>query len=290
MTFEIINLINEIVQKHGLKNYVKKWKPMNSNKEFDNVKELILYINQNLKKYHKHSNLIPLNYYKSFKKKEHRRLPEFIWYSNDKIGKIKFYHFFSCDDNKVNINNQDNLIKITNAYINLWLNKGINGLIIDLRYHKGGNFYPFIFGLKEIFGNTTLFSINNDITDKKEKKWLNLINDKITKNEFITSELKFKKPIAILINKNTKSAGEFSSALFKGRSNVKFFGSNSSGYLTFNSTICLNKKLNLIIPTFQITTVDMIFQDKEFLNVDLVTKTPVKDSKIWINNIKNKYK
>ncbi len=41
MTFEIINLINEIVQKHGLKNYIKKWKPMNSNKEFDNVKELI---------------------------------------------------------------------------------------------------------------------------------------------------------------------------------------------------------------------------------------------------------
>jgi len=285
MTFEIINLINQIVKKHGLKNYTKSWEPMNPEKEFDNVNQLISYINENLRKYHRHSNLIPLNYYKSFKKEENRKLPDFTWYSNEKIGKIKFYHFFSCDDKNINLNNQNKLIKVTNANIDLWLDKGMEGLIIDLRFHKGGNFYPFIFALQRILGNTTLFSISNNNSNKNDSTWLNLINNKIEKGKFITSEINFKKPIAVIINNNTKSAGEFSSALFKGRKNVKFFGLNSSGYLSFNSTICLNKKLNLIIPTLHVTTVDFEYHNNEYLKVDFNTNTPIKDSKIWIKNL-----
>ena len=84
----------------------------------------------------------------------------------NKIGKIKFYHFYGGEKNK----EFQNLIDITRKKIIKWNKLDINGLIIDVSKHSGGNMWPIVYGLNDILGNTTLFSWNYKKTKKNENK------------------------------------------------------------------------------------------------------------------------
>ena len=281
MTNQVISLINKIIKENGINKYSENWQEMDPKFNFLNLNQCLNYIISNLKLYHKHSNLL---YYQNTNiielKKDNRKPPKFIWDNKNKIGRIIYYHFYSSTNKLKNTNDEKDMIFLTNKYLDQWLKNNIKGLIIDLRFHKGGNFYPFIMSLVRILDKTTLFGINQD----NKKIWFNL-NDKIEIGEFKTEKLSFKKPLAIIIGENTKSSGEFSAAIFKGRDNVKFFGQKTAGFLSMNSTIKINSKLKLILPTNLITTVDNVFQESEILVPDIITRKPISDSKNWINKI-----
>jgi C-terminal processing protease CtpA/Prc len=285
MTKQVIKLINEVILLNGIKKYIDNWIPMNINKNFKNSQEFLTYIIQHIKIYHKHSNLLTLTYYQNINKlPDNRKPPKFFWDKKMKIGRIIFYHFYTSNTNN-DIKDEVDMIKITNNYLEKWLNNKMKGLIIDLRYHKGGNFYPFIKSLNHILGNTSLFSISKEkIENKKNINWINNQDNELVISKNHNSKLKFKNPIAIIIGDKTKSSGEFSASLFYGRENVKFFGNNSGGFLSMNSTITINNKLKLIIPVNLVTTVDYHFHDKELIEPDVYSNKPINDSKIWINN------
>jgi len=261
--------INKIINKIGINKYVDDW---NKITDINNLEE-------DIKKYHKHASIkIKENNIES------KKLPKFLWDKNNKIGRIIYYEFILGNDDKKNLLDEKKLIDITNKNLSDWFKNDIKGLIIDLRNHKGGNFLPFILSLKLILGSTTLFAWNKTKVAKNDPFWFNFDNNLnlLDNQKFNSSELNFKKPIAIIIGNNTSSAGEFSASIFIGRKNVKFFGSRSAGFLSVNETIKINDDINLIIPTKYTTTVNNIFYDNEYIDVDIETKQPINTAKKWI--------
>jgi len=282
MTNQLVNLINELILKKGIPKYIEKWSKL---KETDINKENFLKsILLNLKQYHKHCNILTPSIQTKFIDNSYRKPPDFFWDKKLKIGRIVYYHFYSSINKGINNNDEISMINLVENELQKWIKKNIKGLIIDLRYHIGGNFYPFIKSLNIILGNTTIFAIKKEKADKKDKIWINNINNNLEINLFHTSKLEFNKPIAIIIGNKTKSSGEFSAAIFKGRNNVKFFGDKTAGYLSMNSNVTINEKIILTFPTNLITTVDNEFRFNEYLEPDFFTKKPITDAKLWIKN------
>ena len=266
MDYEIIN---KIINKNGIDKYIKGW-----NKITDTTN-----LNQDIKKYHKHASI---RY--SEELIESKKIPKFLWDNKNKIGRIVYYEFILGNNKEKNLLDEKNLIFITNKNLSEWIKNDIKGLIIDLRNHKGGNFLPFILSLKLILGSTTLFAWNKTKVSKNDPFWFNFDNklNLIDNQKFNSDKLNFKKPIAIIIGNKTSSAGEFSASIFIGRKNVKFFGSRSAGFLSVNETFKINNDINLVIPTKFTTTVNNIFYDHEYIDVDVETKQPIKSAKEWI--------
>lgn len=282
MTNQLVNLINNLILEKGIPKYSKKWEPLKE-KDLDseNFLKSLLF---KLRKYHKHCNILTSSIQTKFINHDFRKPPDFLWDKNLKIGRIIYYHFYSS--NNKNINNQDELsmIDLVKEKLELWDKKNIKGLIIDLRYHIGGNFYPFIKSLNNILGNTTIFAISKNLVKENQDLWVNNVDNNLEVNKFKTSKLKFNKPIAIIIGNKTKSSGEFSAAIFKGRKNVKFFGKKTAGFLSMNSNVTINNKIILSFPANLITTVDNNFMDCEFIEPDFETNKPITDAKYFIKN------
>jgi C-terminal processing protease CtpA/Prc len=259
---------NSLIKKYGIPKYLKKWIP--ASKSFD--------IKSSLKTYHKHSFIInpqEKSTYKAFIK-----MPK-VKFGLDKIGIITIYSFITYDDNT-----KKNTIKKMTEIIHNFLDKvekEMIGLIIDFRYHQGGNFWPVIKFFDRYLNNSTLFAFTNVKIKKEEKGWMNLENKKIKYNTYFKREnVSIRIPIAIIIGHNTGSSGEFAAALFKGRNNIRFFGNKTAGYLSSNQNYKINKDIDIVLTNQLITTYDGIFRDEEFLEADVKTSKPITDAKKWI--------
>ena len=149
--------------------------------------------------------------------------------------------------------------------------------------------WPVVYGLSDILGDTTLFSWNNEKTKKNEKKWNNFINGKVKMGKFITNKLKFTKPIAVIVSRDTSSSGEFIASLFIGRDNTKLFGKNTDktgGFFSVNGGTDINKDINFILTSSLQTTVDGVFHSNEIIKVDQKTSRPITDATKWIKSFK----
>jgi len=225
-----------------------------------------------LKKINPHSSIIR-------KIKANNKMPSFE-YKND-IGYIIFYKF-SCLDS--NYKNQTIEIKEkTKKYINEWLtNHKTKGIIIDLRKHYGGSFVPVILGLEELLGNGSLFGVDKLKINFTDDKWISINNGKIVKSEFVKPN-DFKLKIAVLINENTCSAGEFIALALK-RNNATFFGEESRGFLSFNNNYKVNNMLLSITNEF-VTDINGIFYPEKInkINVDEYSTRPKLRAKQWLS-------
>jgi C-terminal processing protease CtpA/Prc len=256
--------INTLIKKYGIPKYVKNWIP--ASKSFD--------IESSLKTYHKHSFILnPLEtstYYVE------NKMPT-VKLGSDKIGIITIYSFITYDKKT----KKEAIQKMTKI-VHDFLNQKMIGLIIDFRYHQGGDFWPIIKLFDRYLNNSTLFAFSNVKVKKSEKGWMNLENKKIKYNTFFKEDNNIHIPIAIIVGKNTSSSGEFGAALFKGRPNIKFFGTRTAGYLSSNQDYKINKDVLLVLTSLLITTYDGIWRDDEFLDVDKKTNKPITDAKLWI--------
>ncbi len=279
---DLIKEINNTIKNEGLVKYLKNWKEI-KNKKIKNKEEFISFINKQLKKFHKHS-MIVLNNKEEEESYNSRQLPKFYWDNKNKIGRITFFHFYMGSNEKQNMKDELMIIQLTRYYIDLWKKKKINGLIIDLRKHIGGSFYPFTMSLAPILINTTIFGWNKKIVNKKDECWINFDeNMNLSYNKkFKTKKLFCNFPIAVILSNKTASAGEFSAAIFKGRDNTKFFGQRSKGLLSVNTTRNINDNIKIVFPTKYLTSVDGFFYKKEYLDVDINTNKPILYSKKWI--------
>lgn len=272
-TFQQIKEIIKINGTKGLYDEIKNLDLPNikTKKDFDN------FISEYLKKYDLHTFMIN-NKLSKIKNK----MPYFE-YKNE-IGYVKFYKFM---DNSLNSKNESKeFIELTKNKIDEWINKKTKGIIIDLREHYGGSFIPVVYGLYQLLGNGTLFGISKTIINKQSKNWITLINNNIKLQEFVEpKQIDIK--IAILINENTASAGEFIGLSFK-RQNVKFFGNDSRGLLSFNNNYKL-KQTTLILTNEYVTDINMNFYNDKInkLKVDIFSSRPKLRAKQWISNFTN---
>lgn len=161
----------------------------------------------------------------------------------------------------------------------------IAGWIVDLRTNTGGTIYPMILGLESLLGDGTLGYF---VTKEKNVPWI-LEKGKFGKNE-IPQPYKLKKfnsKIAILIGKNTGSAGEATVISFIGKNNVKLFGQPTAGLTSANSSFPLSDGRSLALATsFEMDRTGKEYREK--INPDVfVESIPDKDleletAKSWI--------
>lgn len=139
-----------------------------------------------------------------------------------------------------------------------------------------------------IFEGSTIFGWLNYKAKKQDKIWINIKNGKILYNKkYLSDKLNIDIPIAIIIGNNTSSSDELGAIMFYGRKNVKFFGQKTSGDLSGNETIKINKNITINVTSSLVNTVDGTFHIKEYIEPDKITNEPIYDAKKWImKNIK----
>ena len=288
---QIVGKIDNIITKFGIPKYVKKWHKLSIPNNLFDYGKIIGFLYKYVQKYHHHSfvqsqKLITETSEENSQELLMRPMPNFSWNDQNKIGTIKFYHFINGYDQNENEQDTNKLINLVKKYIRTWTKNNLNGIAIDLTSHTGGNMWPTVNSLVDLLGNTTLFSWNNQKTKFTDKKWCNQIDGQVKFNQkFLTNALDFDRPIAIIVSNETASSGEFIASIFYGRSNVKIFGDNTNrtaGQLSVNQGFKINKDITLYIPVKLETTVDGVFQDQEYLTVDVNSKYPFDDAADWI--------
>ena len=240
-----IEKFNTIMKLHGMRKYLKRWKPASLN----------VSIEESIQSYHMHSFI-------------EENKPKAISVYNAPIMKLSqnkiAYIEIKTDHEKVS------------SDVNTFLDSafGIKGLIIDFRKHLGGSFWPVVDCFKRYLKNTSLIKFND--------YWINEEKGKIVFNSKFHSDVNIRIPIAVIIGPKTKSSGEISAAIFKGRPNCKLFGNKTFGKLSCNQPFILDKKHTLWLTTAIVTTYDKELHVTETLFPDFVTNSPLVDAKRWI--------
>lgn len=294
-----INKIDKIIKQHGIPKYIKEWKPLPIPKNFTTYYDFIMFLINYVHSYHSHSTIHSRQLIENANKNidttdttdteilQDRPMPTFNFDNTNNIGTITYYHFYNTFDTTATEKDAQKLIKLVTNQLNTWNKLGLNGLIIDLKEHFGGNMFPGIYSLAPILGKTTLLSFNNTKTNFNDKKWLNLIgSNKIAFNQpFLTDKLSFSGPIAIIVSKNTSSSGEIIASIFTGRSNCKIFGHNTNktrGDLSVNNSFRVTGDIMIHLTVSLITTVDGVFQKQEHVIVNQNSANPINNAKKWI--------
>lgn len=290
---KIINKVDNIIKKEGIPYYLDKWKKPLIPENFKSYEDFLYFLYKYVQTYHSHSFVYSISKTEKYKKQNikqdnERPMPEFKYDERTKIGTITYYQFINDYNNeKKTMNDYKKLIKLVQTTLLTWNKKGLNGLIIDLRKHYGGNMWPVVESLLDILGDTSLLSFTNIKAKFSDKKWINIKHGTIMKKDdkLITSKIKFNNPIAVIVSHNTASSGEFITGIFYGRSNVKIFGdktNKTAGFFSVNKTIKINDDLIFNLTNKLCTTVDGTFHVDEVIRVDKKTSSPITDAKDWI--------
>lgn len=283
---DLLKLKKEIVlqiKKYGIPRYVQQWKPETMEiKTMDDLQQMVY-------NYHHHS-FIDVPHIPRIKKHKEsqpiwdKKLPDMpmpkFTRTKDDIGHLTFYHFY-------NPNPSESQISKLEKKVSKFLSTDLRGLILDFRYHTGGNIDPLIYALKPLLKNSTLYSENNIPSKRNEKKWYVMNMDgQISYGKWNGSSLtQLKIPIAVIIGPHTSSSGEHAAAIFRGRPGIKSFGFPTSGDLSSNIHAFISPKDKygvMYITNKLITTVDGTFHDKERLFPDVRTSHPISAAQKWI--------
>jgi carboxyl-terminal processing protease len=126
------------------------------------------------------------------------------------------------------------------------------GWIVDLSHETGGEMYSAIAGLGPLIGEGQVGAFLYPDGTKEYWYYLNGeagIDDtpviKVSNPAFVLQAPDA--PVAVLINRQTVSAGEAIAVAFHGRPNTRFFGRQTAGYTTGNAGIPMSDGAMLII-------------------------------------------
>lgn len=207
-----------------------------------------------------------------------RPKPEFSYDHVSNIGKIIIHKFYGS-----NILDSKKHIKLIKTFLKKYT---LKGLILDLRYHVGGNMWPTIYAFQDLLYNVPFQTWSSD---GKSNKYLTITKTKTNGIDVKTKIIPLTKdnnkinssyPIAIIVGNYTSSSGEIIAGTFIGKSNVKSFGQKSSGYLTSNQNFTINKNIELILTNKLVKLTNGSF--KEYIIPDKITKSPIAEAKKWI--------
>ncbi|MBU5668706.1 S41 family peptidase [Peptoniphilus sp. MSJ-1] len=152
------------------------------------------------------------------------------------------------------------------------------GIVVDLRHNTGGDMYPMIASIASLLPDRTILEFKNSVGQKTPIK--------IKEGQFKYLSVSDKKinnvPVAVLIDKMTGSSGEITALALKNIEGVKFFGEDSAGYTSVNSTFNLYDNLMLFLTTASIVDNN----GKEYLNEkikpDVYTNNAIREAYYWL--------
>ena len=159
------------------------------------------------------------------------------------------------------------------------------GIILDFSQNSGGNMWPMLNGLSPLLADGLLgnFRDSKGSMSPIEKKEGVIYQGGKPSFASIGSNPRIPlKAIAIVVGPRTSSSGEITAIMFKGQSNVRFFGQPTSGYTTSNSTVTLPNDGKLILTTAE--TMDRNGVVHEKITPDQITDTPITDGAVWVNS------
>lgn len=281
---KIINKLIKTIQKKGIPEKVKKWKIPKLQYDFDNDDEFYEYLLKLAQSYDKHT------FTDVYKKEEEKKTKKENYKKDMKhptikmlkgnILYIKFYHYFQ--NFKGWKEDLDNWVKIVKQKIDAYLQKEPNGIIIDLTEHYGGNMWPAIHVMYNIYGDNSLLRFT------AENKWTNIIKEKISKGTFKDKDLKFTKPIGVIVSTSTRSSGELIAATFVGRKNTFLLGdktNKSGGFMSINAQYPLVKDwiISVILTESFVETIDNKIHTNEYLKVKK-SDNPIEEALKKISN------
>ena len=284
ITSKIINTI----KKNGIPSYLSKWSYNNTINKYTSNRQFINNLNKIVKSYHLHSSVV-INEKKLVSKKNNKRIPSFYYDSKSKIGRIVYYEYvLDFDDEFEKSKKFIQLVEIVKETLVKWKNDGLNGLIIDLRNHNGGWFYPFVYSLSSILLNKTLFALSNIKVKRSSKNWISYVNNSIKYQTNLLKDIKSEIPIAVIIGNKTSSSGEFCASIFyRNDSKIKIFGQKTGGSLSANMSFDITDNIKLHIPMQLVTTVNGEFHIKQYLLPNKKTTRPIMEAKQWIKSYKS---
>lgn len=160
------------------------------------------------------------------------------------------------------------------------------GIILDFAQNSGGNMWPMLVGLSPLLTDGTLGGFR-DSTGKIspiEKKngviYMNGAPHSAGATIGATTDNALK-AIAIVVGPSTSSSGEITPLMFKGQSNVRFFGQPTSGHSTANSTVALPNGGVLNLTTA--VTMDRTGQAYDGKIIpDVLSDQPMTDAATWV--------
>ena len=141
---------------------------------------------------------------------------------------LKFHHGSLADDIAYAKAARDALATFYRAHICHY--------IVDLRGNGGGNMYPMLNGLQALLGREPyLYSLDTGAPEAPERlsnaPYMPIGDAAVAPSQRALQETA---PVAILIDRNTGSSGEFTAMAFEGRPRARFFGEPTAGYFTAN--------------------------------------------------------
>jgi hypothetical protein len=297
---ELKKEIIETVQRIGIPKYLNKWHPNRM------VVKTPSDLHDMLRAYHQHSRI------EGFK---HETPPKYVysqWYkdtgpnsmpkiklTDDGILRITFYRFvgdLSIAKYKKLSDKMTNLVKkalvgnakgigANNNANNAALKPDIKGIILDFRYHTGGNVHTLHSALAPLLRGSTLYGEGNT---KATTQWVVMDEDgNVTRGKYGGLKLMVDIPIAVLIGPNTGSSGEFGAAMFYGRPRTRTFGQPTEGSLSSNADAYVSSKHKfgiMYVTSLLTTTLNGKFTEQ--LTPHCKTNSPVSEAKSWLRSIR----
>jgi C-terminal processing protease CtpA/Prc len=275
----LVNTIVKIIRTKGIPVYIDRFNRLyiEDSTKFTTETKFMDYVNKIIHFYHPHSFL-----YKRSKTSGKKNTETEFSFGSDKIGKIDLFSFTSHNGPAKYELEKKKYISEIHDFLDMATEHGMKGLIIDFTKHGGGGIWQTLEAFKRYFNNTTLFAWSNSKVSLTAKKWTNMENNVVVWNRrFLTKDLNTSIPIAIIVGKETASAGEIVASMFKSSSNVRVFGERTKGLLSMNSNMEIGD-FDLIFTSILQTSKDGSFN--EYLDPDVKTKRPISDAKKWINS------
>ena len=279
-----------LIRSEGIPSYVAAWEPPVPFREFEKDKSDEAFLEalseQVVKKYHFHSKLI---YHKDDpvgKRKAPRwgKKPPLIELIDD--GRVGLIRFFACsryDGDKAALDEQ---VAAVATALRQWIkSRMIDGLVLDLRRHTGGDIYPFSVGLAGVLKGVTMYSWGNVPASRKRRTWE--INDGESSGRpqaFTTDRLRCAFPVAVLVGPKTASAGEADAAIFYNKPRVKTFGQDTAGRLSGNHVLPVFGNIEIALTGALVTTTDGTFHVDQLIRPNVYTKRPLRDAVFWISS------
>jgi carboxyl-terminal processing protease len=161
---------------------------------------------------------------------------------------------------------QDSLTKLNPAKL--------KGIIVDLRANTGGNMYPMILGVGNLFNKSKLGTFVSPGGKGGDDWYIKGTALYIAKDKVLTvapfGKVNPRIKIAVLVSPFTASSGEATAISFKGQKNAKVIGDNTAGYTTANeSTYFLGVQI-LLATSIEADRTGHIYH--EYVTPDVVVK------------------
>jgi len=200
------------------------------------------------------------------------------------IGIINIYGFpydFTSEDGK-----DEEYYYFVNSIRKFILRDDLKYIVLDIRENMGGYYIPMVMAFMEYLNNRTLFAFEEYGTKEKINEWVNMIGGEIKYGEFISKNNKDKKPLAVLISRNTISSGEILASCFLpnkkdsfyDKNNIRLFGEKTGGYLSINESFVFG---DIVVNLTLFRHVSRNGKKSKYISPHKITSDPYLEAKKW---------